>query len=152
MILNFHKKTFIQSVQNLPDDIIREYIIPYTYELQTSELCIDIQNFHYTKHTLFELYNSRYPEPDSEQYEWLSNDITRFLNEDQGTIHGIVPFYRRVVSRLFSMRFKSNMELEYFIQHMELNDVSLIRDIMMKIGILLPVERIKLLAFIHRET
>ena len=153
MILNFHYETFRRSLQKLPDDIIYECILPYTYELQSPELCEDIQDFYYTKNILFDLYYTRYPYDMADQYNWLSNDITRFLNDDQGTMYDIVPFFCQAVSRQYLMRFKSKMDIQRLIQIRELSNLPKIsRDIWMKLAILLPAERTKLIHFIHQET
>ena len=46
----------ISWIRRLPDDIIREYILPYTYQPQSPELCKDIQTYYTTLQELSDVY------------------------------------------------------------------------------------------------
>ena len=64
-------------LQKIPQDVIRENIIPYTYNTQPRELLDDIISFIYMKEILIELYYEKWHEWHDENYmDWLSNDIS----------------------------------------------------------------------------
>ena len=48
---------YIRYINRLPYDIIYNYIIPYTYHLQSKSLLEDIQNYKKVKKSLLEIAN-----------------------------------------------------------------------------------------------
>ena len=102
--------TLSTLLSRIPDDIIREYILPYTYDLQSPILCNDIRNYFESTQYLQDLYKKRYIDDAIEQVSWLSNDIERFMNEDVGTMYAIMPFFHNCLTRLYSLREKTEEE------------------------------------------
>jgi hypothetical protein len=47
-------------MDKLPIDIIREEILPYTYQPQPKELCNDIRSFYNIRDYLYKLYYNRW--------------------------------------------------------------------------------------------
>ena len=87
-------------LKKIPDDIIREYIIPYTYNSQSPELCADINSFYNTYNSLNNKYELVYG-LGNDSKDWLSNDICRFLNNDFPTMLGYRDFYINIYRRIY---------------------------------------------------
>jgi hypothetical protein len=139
-------------LKKIPEDIIREHIIPYTYTPQDPDLCQDIQTFHKIKRHLTNIYRMYY-QNNYEPYKWLAYDITRFLNNDRGTIYGFNPFFCRFISRLFMYRDKSYIELHEILSAREfMYSIPDQRNIFVKLALLLPCERERLVVFIETKT
>ena len=97
-----------QYIQKIPEEVIRENIIPYTYNTQSRELLDDIISFIYSKEILIELYSETWHEWEDESYmDWLSNDISRFFNEDRATMLGFVDSNINKFKRLFKIFYKN---------------------------------------------
>tara|TARA_X000000950_G_scaffold289012_1_gene409079 strand:+ start:914 stop:1360 length:447 start_codon:yes stop_codon:yes gene_type:complete len=97
-----------QYIQKIPEEVVRENIIPYTYNTQSRELLDDIISFIYTKEILIELYSETWHEWEDETYmDWLSNDISRFFNEDKATMLGFVDSNINKFKRLFKIFYKN---------------------------------------------
>ena len=72
----------LSFLKDLPSEILR-YIIPYTYNLQSSVLLADIRNFTETKKTISNIYYKSNEhllpyEKDADKY-WLVSDIDLFI-------------------------------------------------------------------------
>ena len=96
--------------KNLPIEIIREHIIPYTYNCQSIELCNDIKSFNETKLYLLYLYFQKYYfiQDDNLWLEWLDNDILRFINTEIPDTYGLENFYLPLYRRLPLINDKSD--------------------------------------------
>jgi hypothetical protein len=103
------------NMRNIPEDIIREHIIPYTYSPQSSHLCENIRNFVKTNNALRVLYKQKYP-IDDEYLEWLSNDIGRYMNKDQAIMDGFVDFFINIYKRRYMLQFQSR---QFLLQHIK---------------------------------
>ena len=136
------------QLQKLPDDIIRECIIPYTYQPQSPLLCADIRSFYNTYHNMCEIYSLAYP-LHNENKESLSNDIVRFLNDDFATMYGYRKFYINVYRRHFMNRDK---DIDTIIGCIQKTETKIPNDIQIHIGILTPQERLKLEDFLMDNT
>ena len=137
-----------QQIYNLPDDIIREHILPYTYEPQSRELCEDIRNFYKIKNHLSENYRRIYKNGyKNEDKEWLLNDIHRFMNEDKPTMFGYLDFYTQFFQRIYMLRNASRDQVIEFLQSPKYYYFT--RDIYRNIGFMKPQEREKLKAFLY---
>ena len=125
----------------IPLDVIRDEILPFTYRPQPPALLDDVRSYYDTITHVHKLYCARWSNYD--WMDWLSNDVCRFMNNYEPTMMGIVEFYRMVYIRL------------YMNQSKMLRDVNVpcsicenCSDIKVSIGLLNPVERIRLVEFI----
>ena len=101
-------------LQKIPQEVIRENIIPYTYNTQSRELLDDIISFIYSKEILIELYSERWHEWEDENYmDWLSNDISRFFNEVIATMLGYVVSNINKFKRFFKIFYTNYDKLIY---------------------------------------
>jgi len=123
----------------IPIDIVRDKILPFTYRPQAAALLDDVRSYYATITHVHNLYIVRWGE---DYLDWLSNDVCCFMNNYEPTMHGIVEFYRMVFMRL------------YMNQSMMLCSVNVpclvcenCNDIKVSIGLLNPVERIRLVEF-----
>ena len=73
---------YIMKITDLPLEIIRNHIIPYTYSQQSDNLCRDITTFYFTYHKLMERQKRSTVYLD---YYWflsmLNSDILQFYRE-----------------------------------------------------------------------
>ena len=136
------------QLQKIPDDIIRECILPYTYEPQHPLLCADIRSFYNTYNNMCEIYGLAYP-LHNESKEWLSNDITRFLNDDFPTIYGYRKFYINAYRRMFMNWHK---DIDKIIDCIQTTETKVPNDIQIHIGIMTPQERLQLEDFLMNNT
>jgi hypothetical protein len=73
-------------MNKLPEDIIFNCIIPYTYSPQSKELLNDIRSFINTLEIISTIYYNEwiihYKEEEPEDKNWLINDILNYLKKD----------------------------------------------------------------------
>ena len=140
------------SIYTLPIDILRDHILPYTYCPQPQDLRADIISYHKTTENVKNLYSFLYPpsimtaDDDEGDMAWLSNDITRFLNNDKATMFGYVDFYKLVFQRLYM---NHNKDLK-MVSIPPIEGGINFQDVKVSIGLLLPAERRNLEAFLNR--
>ena len=142
------------SIYTLPIDILCDRILPYTYCSQPQDLRADILSYHKTTENVKNLYSFRYPpsmmteeyDDDEGDMAWLSNDITRFLNNDKATMFGYVDFYKLVFQRLYMNR---NKDLKMVSIPPIAGGINF-QDVKVSIGLLLPAERLNLERFLMR--
>lgn len=92
-------------LDSIPDDIIREHILPYTYEPQPKTLCDDVRNYNHVLNELKAMYATIYSNGyNNEDNDWLSNDIERFMNEDFPTMFGYRDFFLQFYRRMFLLQ------------------------------------------------
>ena len=135
-------------LQKLPDEIVRECILPYTYQPQSPLLCADIRSFYNTYHNMCHIYSLAYP-LHNESKEWLSNDITLFLNDDFATMSGYRLFYINAYRRMFMNRDKDVDTIIHCIQNTK---KKVPNDIKIHIGLMTPRERLQLEDFLMDNT
>ena len=137
-------------LKKIPDDIIREYIIPYIYNPQSPELCADINSFYNTYNNICNNYELVYG-LEEDKY-WLSNDICRFLNNDFPTMYGYKVFYINLYRRFYMNHGKSCDTIIKSIQKIDNYrfDDSITNDIKMHICLLIPKERLRLEKFLQQ--
>ena len=141
--------SFLWSLlQRLPDDVIREHILPYTYQPQSPLLCADIRSFYNTYNNMCHIYSLAYP-LHNESKEWLSNDIQRFLNDDFATMYGYRLFYINAYRRMFMNQDKN---VDTIIACILKNDKTVPNDIKIHIGLMTPQERLQLEDFLMDNT
>ena len=133
--------------KKLPLEIIFTHIIPYTYNPQSKELINDIHSFYNTKEYLKKVYYLRWK--DTFEYEinadlnWLDNDISRFFNENQATMHGYKNKCIQKYKRLYILQKK---QLETTIRYISKRRKA-VQNINIQLGLLNPEERIRLIEF-----
>tara|TARA_Y100000816_G_scaffold284152_1_gene261928 strand:+ start:1148 stop:1594 length:447 start_codon:yes stop_codon:yes gene_type:complete len=140
-------------LQKIPQDVIRENIIPYTYNTQPRELLDDIISFIYMKEILIELYYEKWHEWDDENYmDWLSNDISRFFNEDVATMIEYVDSNVNKFKRLFKFFYKNydKSKIVKFISKIDSPITLSIFHFNTCFGILTTSERLDFLKFVTR--
>lgn len=138
----------VSMLRRIPPDIVRDRILPYLYRPQPNALRDDLRSYHHTMRAVHALYAERFPtgpntSSDDSDRAWLSNDISRFLNNDRPIMLGYVDFYRRVFQRLF--RNQARPPRNVCLPALFNDDAS---DIKVSIGLLLPSERDQLQAFL----
>ena len=138
-------------LQKIPQEVIRENIIPYTYNTQSRELLDDIISFIYSKEILIELYSERWHEWEDENYmDWLSNDISRFFNEDTATMLGYVYSNINKFKRFFKIFYKNydKKKIINVISKIESQQTLSIFHFNTCLGILTTSERLDFLRFV----
>jgi len=136
-------------LNRIPDDVLRECIIPYTYAPQPKELCEDIRNYFEVSNDLFDMYRKEYINGyENEDKEWLINDITRFMNQDQATMYGYIDYYIHFFRRMYRLQNADRDKIIKFFENSELYPFP--RDINRNIALMTPAERKQLRDFIMR--
>tara|TARA_B100000902_G_C26894862_1_gene709208 strand:+ start:231 stop:662 length:432 start_codon:yes stop_codon:yes gene_type:complete len=140
-------------MNTIPIDIIREYILPYTYKPQSQELCDDIKSFYTCKIYLRKLYYERwkhsfYYEPDAD-INWLDNDLTRFFNNDCATMLGFTNNCIAKFSRIFGLKNKNRKTISNYINKHTGCETNALNSINIQMGILTPEERQSFISFSH---
>lgn len=136
-----------QKIYRLPDDVVREHILPYTYKPQSQELCEDIRNYYEISHHLFAKYHQLYKDGyRNEDKEMLLYDIQRFMNKGKTTMFGYVDFYIQFFQRFFMLRNAHRDQIVEFLKMPKYYYFT--RDIHGNIGIMKPHEREKLKEFL----
>lgn len=136
-----------QRIYQLPIDVIREHILPYTYEPQSQELCEDIRNYYEVSNHLSEKYQQIYKDGyTNEDKEWLLNDIERFMNEDKPTMFGYVEFYIQFFQRIYMLQNATRDQVIEFLKSPKYYPFT--REIYRNIGFMKPYERDKLKSFL----
>ena len=133
----------------LPSAVVRDRVLPFTYCPQPAALCEDLRSYHRTTSHVKTLYGTRFPTvaataEEESDLAWLSNDICRFLNNDQPTMLGYVAFYRGVFQRLYMNHIKDLSA----VRGPPLCGADNFNDIKVSIGLLLPKERQRLETFL----
>jgi hypothetical protein len=139
-------------MDKIPFDIIREHILPYTYQPQPSELCRDIRNFYIIRHTLLVIYRTYYL-TDDEDIEWLTNDIDRFMNADVPMMFGgLVDQYIEFFKRLYMYsNCTPNHQISAFVT--KINDSNnRFTECNVKLALMKPDERIQFCHWLMKHT
>lgn len=135
-------------IHRLPIELVREHILPYTYCPQSSELCEDIRDYYSVRHAIVTLYTERYSNSDEDEFEWISNDLTRFMNQDLPTMYfGYRHFYVDKIRRLFLFRRKTMGEATRFIARLYEKPVAF--ETNLRLALLRPSERSALVDFMR---
>lgn len=144
-------------IQRLPQDTL-DRIIAYSYQPQPTSLCSDIRSYHKISDKLISHYQEIHKDlplnpPDDSFLAWLSNDISRFLNNDIATMYGYSDFYLEVYKRLRINQTKDHETMKDVVYDIDMNSNSVFpRDIKVTIGLLTPSEREGLVTFLGSIT
>jgi hypothetical protein len=124
-------------LESLPDDIIINNIIPYTYEKQPKQLLQDIRS--YTAD--LDLIDNYYMFESNEIV--LLNDLVRFCNNNIAPVYDVEPRYETILKRHFCIKDMSPLEIKQFV-FFEFHRRLIVypeRKIKFLWGLLTPVER-----------
>lgn len=139
----------IPLLKRIPDDIIREHILPYTYSPQPKYICDDIRDYSKTHEELRQMYKLTYQSGyEGEDLEWLSNDIARFMNEDEGTLYVYNDFYIQFYRRMFRFQDADRDKIISYISNEE--SFPYPQDINRNLALMIPSERVQLKRFLAR--
>mgnify|MGYP001168026387 CR=1 FL=1 len=133
-------------IQKLPDDIIRECILPYTYRPQSPELCKDIKSYHAILQELSDMYKSMHVSYKNEDKEFLLYHITLFMNNHKSLIFGYEDSYIEFFRRLYMLQ---NASRNRIIQFLKRPTWYFTKKIYSYIAIMKPDEREDLKTFLH---
>ena len=136
------------NLQKLPIDIIREHIIPYTYKKQEKILTNDIKSFYETREYLLKLYHEYWKDIDN-HYDWLTNDILRFMNDDVASMYGYTENHYSYYRRMPVFQDKSDSFIYTYGHEMD-NIKGSIGGINIRLGFLIPRERKDLIDFLEQ--
>lgn len=135
----------IQKINCLPQNII-DYIIPYTYQLQSSNLLEDISSFIESKQKICHIYRDRwsmYMEIfnvcTKEDKNWLINDIGIMLNENQASMYGYTDYMRSIFARHYCLKHSNKNDIDKFIKKLDYYNVD--TQINIYWGLMNPEER-----------
>lgn len=133
-------------LDSIPEDIIREHIIPYTYEPQPKTLCDDVRNYYDVLNELKAMYATIYSNGyDNEDNDWLSNDIERFMNEDFPTMFGYRDFFLQFYRRMFLLQHANENKI---ISLLSTESIRMSTNVPRQIALMTPSEREDLKTFL----
>jgi hypothetical protein len=104
----------------LPTEIVRDCIIPYTYNCQPCILCNDIRNFYTERQRMINIYGIIFKKEtqlyENELNDWIANDITSFANEFNPTQDGYVINFYTIFSR--HVRLYTDNDVDLYIKYL----------------------------------
>ena len=140
-------------MDRIPIEIIREHILPFTYNPQPKEICDDIKSFFNIRKHLCNIYYDRWK--DTFEYEknadfnWLENDILRFYNNDIALMNGVHIDYINRYKRLFMLHDKDREDINHLIRlYLRYDSKQMVNRLL---GILTSKERIDLVDFVENR-
>jgi hypothetical protein len=144
--LSSEKKSEIISkhlIEKIPEDIIREYILPFTYNIKPREHLDDIASYYLDHNIVNDCYSTIY------NYNILFYDLIRYVNFSDYPIIKINNSFVNIISRCYKLKNKSLKEkidfIENFIVHIKSNNYFATRNTRYKsrflFGLLTPFER-----------
>ena len=137
-------------LKKLPIELMREHIMPFTYNPQPEFLVRDIRDFTSFRCELYELYKTLYPDYENSRdiMDWVSNDISRFYNQDIPLMYGYSDKHYEYWRRLPYFRDKSESFI-YDTTMRLLKTYDTFAYVNILIGLLRREERESLIDFIH---
>ena len=136
-------------MQKIPIHVIIENIIPFTYKVESKELCEDIQTFSTTLSEIKNIYkvHHRFLGENEIWQQWLVNDIATFINQGTPTIYGYTDNCLEKYRRLFILKDKPHWFVREFVWNIT-TKLDLNIPIFINTGILTTRERKNLLLII----
>ena len=127
-------------IQRLPEDI-KNYIIPFTYSSQPSELLEDIRSFFSTKQEVSYIYFTQWFDSTEEDLDkcWLVNDLFAFANDYNPTLYGYLESCYIMFSRNIMLK-SSHKRINNFLSKLEKETFN--KKINVFWGLMTPEERI----------
>lgn len=137
-------------LDKLPIELMREHIIPFTYNPQPEFLVKDIRDFTSFRCEIYELYKTLYPDYENPRdiMDWVLNDIFRFNNQDIPLMYGYSDKHYEYWRRLPYFRDKSESAV-YVITRGLHKTYDVFAYVNILIGLLRREERESLIDFIH---
>ena len=132
-------------LKKLPYEIIRENILPFSYSPQNIYLLDDIKSFVSSHDYLIDLYSKSWANNNHNLF-WLSNDISRFFNDNTSSSNVFSLNNIDEWRRLYMFRDKSDYVIISFLSNY--NKRKAVVDINISLGILTPHERTRLIDFL----
>ena len=131
-------------MKKIPFDIVREHIAPFCYLKQPAPLLRDVESYVDVRLRLIELYSAFYVTINKYD-DWLSNDISRFANENIPLNRGYTINNLEKWRRLFIFHDKSDyIIIDYLNRHLLRPSSTEFR---LYLGILTPFEREEFIDF-----
>lgn len=115
-----HKYDICEFMRNLPEDVIYQKIIPFTYLPQNTELLKDIENFVKSKKIVLDIYEKYFDFDGREEYKhWLLNNLDNFINHNVPTFSYLTQHYIGICKRHFNLKNKSNSQVVEYVKYLE---------------------------------
>jgi len=126
-------------IRKLPEDII-QYIIPFTYSIQSKELIHDIKSYYYGKQMVTSIYYGMWFDSYEENNDknWLINDLFSFANDYNPTMFGFTESFYNIFSRNIMLKKDENKVISYIV-HLENEKID--KQINIFWGLFTPEER-----------
>jgi len=140
----------MELLRRLPIEIIREHIIPYTYEKQSEFIVEDIRDFILFRKSICTLYKTAYPEERTVVImRRIADDISRIMNQNIPVQYGYTDKYYEYWRRLPYLTDKSEMFI--YDSTMELSySITIFSKVNILIGLMTIEEREKVLNYSRR--
>lgn len=137
----------MELLRRLPIEIIREHIIPYTYEKQPEFIVEDIRDFILFRKSICTLYKTAYPEERTVVImRRIADDISRIMNQNIPVQYGYTDKYYEYWRRLPYLTDKSEMFI--YDSTMELSySITIFSKVNILIGLMTIEEREKVLNY-----
>jgi len=109
-------------IRKLPEDII-QYIIPFTYSIQSKELTHDIKSYYYGKQMITSIYYGIWVDwfdsyEENNDKNWLINDLFSFANDYNPTMFGLKKCFYNIFLRNIMLKKDENKVISYIV-HLE---------------------------------
>ena len=103
-------------IRKLPEDII-QYIIPFTYSIQSKEIIEDIKSYFYGKKMVTSIYYEMWYDSYEENADknWLINDLFSFANDYNPTMFGFKESFYNIFSRNIMLKKDENKVISYIV-------------------------------------
>jgi hypothetical protein len=99
----------IKYIKKIPQEIINNFIIPYTYELKPQKLLLDILTFQEDYNIIKNLYAFSY------NYSILLYDLVRFCNSNTYIHESIDITFKNIVKRNIVLSNYTNKKITFYI-------------------------------------
>jgi hypothetical protein len=103
------QKELCKRIRKLPDDIIINHIIPYTYSPQPNKLLCDIRSYVHDYGYIDNMYLYDY------NYAILLNDLLMYCNNRKQPIYEMESRFALILFRNFKLSKYNSAELQYFV-------------------------------------
>jgi hypothetical protein len=102
-------ENFMNFLPHIPEDIIMNHIIPYTYNILPKKLLNDIRSNYIHTQEIVNMYYFDY------NAKILLYDLIIFCNNNIAPVYGIEKKYEKILRRNFTLANKNNTEILDFV-------------------------------------